>query len=129
MAVKQDELYKNIVDIQSELLAIKLQMSEFHAKTTAQNDVTNVILQGINDHLDKLNSKVASHEKIINDRAAIVIDYDHFKADLASIPDRVRVLEDKSLSSASIRKFVTAIFASGIALGGLIVGIIGLIMK
>lgn len=42
-------------------------LSGWHAETVAREEVTNMLLKNINDHLGRINGSVARHEKIIID--------------------------------------------------------------
>lgn len=119
---KTEDLYQSIVDLQ-------IKTNDFFAKVYAQNDITNNKLQGILEHLDRLNSKVASHEKIINERAEAVSDLKHLQEIVAPMPEKIRSLEDCNLSNKTIKRFMGAMFSAGIALGGLIVSIVTIILK
>jgi len=129
MAAKQDDLYTVVVDVQKQLMTLQMQMNDFCTRFSTQNEITNLNLQSINDHLARLNSKVATHEKIIQERAEVVSDFKHFKESIEHVPERVRKLEDQALTTRSIWKFLAAIFAGGIALGGLVVGVVELMIK
>jgi hypothetical protein len=105
-------------------------MAGYHAKVDAQNLITNNTLKNIEDHLKSLNGKVAEHEKIINERALVVKDFEnHVENRVQTCPQekRLRVLEDTNLSTKSVKKVMGAMFAGGIALGGLIISIVKLI--
>lgn len=47
--------------------------------------------------------------------------------ELKEIPAKVRTLEDESLSNVTIKKYTALLFGGGIALGGLIIGILQLL--
>ena len=42
---------------------------------------------------------------------------------------KIRKLEDESLSNKSVKKFISLVFISGLALGGIIIGIVELLIK
>jgi len=112
----------------------------------------NTKLDGINSRLDKINGSVGRHEKQITEalaeRAANRqkqedyftkindIDTRMNKAELADITHttncpqapRIRVLEDQQLQTRSVKRFMAYLFGAGIALGGLLVGVIELIL-
>jgi hypothetical protein len=120
MIMKNEEICDKLSEIQ-------VKFSTYHAEVNAQNTVTNAALIGINEHLKQLNSKVATHEKIINDNQIILHDYNSYKDNRKDLPERVRKLEDCNLSNASIKKAMAAMFGGGIALGGIAIAIIELI--
>jgi RNAse (barnase) inhibitor barstar len=105
-------------------------MAGYHAKVDAQNLITNNTLKNIEIHLNNLNGKVAEHERIINERALVVNEFEnHIEHRFETCPQekRIRNLEDTNLSTKSVKKVMGAMFAGGIALGGLIISIIKLI--
>ena len=93
-------------EILTALTDLKINISAYRAETTAQNCITNAALAGVNTRLDKINGSVAAHEKIINERAIVVKDFEDFKKDFECVPDKIRHLEDNQLSQSSIRKWV-----------------------
>ena len=142
---KGDELYKCVSELKTTLTnnlsenarlqqraaevmdEFKIKLSTYVAEVSAQNTVTNAKLQNIDEHLSRLNSKVASHERIINERAEVISDYRHFKEALSELPTKIRTLEDCALSNLSVKKFIVGVFAGGISIGGLVVAIIALL--
>ncbi|MFA5366603.1 MAG: hypothetical protein WC333_01860 [Dehalococcoidia bacterium] len=75
-------------------------------KTNGQFKVIDTKLDGITLRLDKINGTVASHEKIINERAIVVADYmDHAK-EAEDIEKRLRAVEDTQLTQRSIKKWI-----------------------
>ena len=119
---KTEDLYRSMVELQ-------IKTNESISKLYAQNEVANNKLEGILEHLTKLNSKVATHEKIINERAEAVSDLKHLQSIVAPIPEQIRALEDCNLSNKSIKRFMGTMFSAGIALGGLIVSVVTIILK
>jgi hypothetical protein len=118
-----DELGKEITEL-------KISIGGYVARVEAQNTVTNTALINIDKHLEKLNGKVEEHEKTLNERALVVNDFQHHVEDRKEtcpmIPE-IRVLQDERLSTKSVKKMMFYMFSGGIALGGLIVGIIKLV--
>ena len=99
-----------------------------HARTEAQYTIIDSKLDGISIHLTTLNGSVARHEKIIGERAVVIKDFEDFKETYKDVPAQIRRLEDESLSNKSVKKFMAYMFSSGVALGGLIVGLLKLIL-
>lgn len=119
---KTEDLYRSMVELQ-------IKTNESISKLYAQNEIANNTLRGIEEHLAKLNSKVATHEKIINERAEAVSDLKHLQEIVAPMTDKIRSLEDCNLSNKAIKRFMGAMFSAGIALGGLVVSVIAIILK
>lgn len=59
-------------------------LSAVQANIDANADVTNGQLKDVNDHLARLNGKVAEHERIIGERQLVVDDFNNFKRDYAT---------------------------------------------
>lgn len=59
-------------------------LSAVRANIDANADVTNSQLQGVNEHLARLNGKVAEHERIIGERQLVIDDFNNFKKDYAT---------------------------------------------
>lgn len=58
-------------------------LSAVQANIDANAEVTNSQLQGVNEHLARLNGKVAEHERIIGERQLVIDDFNNFKRDYA----------------------------------------------
>lgn len=56
-------------------------LSAVQTNIDANAEVTNSQLQGVNDHLGRLNGKVAEHERIIGERQLVIDDFNNFKRD------------------------------------------------
>lgn len=59
-------------------------LSAVQANIDANADVTNGQLRGVNEHLARLNSRVAEHERIIGERQSVIDDFNNFKRDYAT---------------------------------------------
>lgn len=59
-------------------------LSAVQANIDANADVTNGQLKDVNDHLARLNGKVAEHERIIGERQLVIDDFNNFKRDYAT---------------------------------------------
>ena len=82
-------------------------LSGWQAANTAQADITNAGLKKIDDHLTKLNGKVAEHEKIIN------INLPH-TINACAQRDTITEIRDNMVSGRSMRKtIITSISATG----------------
>ena len=94
----------------------------------AQFEIINHKLDGINEHLKKLNGKVVEHERIINERSLVIQQMIDFKANLEeeNLPKKVRDLEDVQLTTKTIRNWVKGSIGMGIAVGGLVVAVIAI---
>jgi hypothetical protein len=76
----------------------------YHAKVDAQGEITNERLKNIDNHLNKLNSEVASHEVKINE-------IDRKEAlHVVNCPQTasIRKLEDNQLTTKAVRRWVVA---------------------
>jgi len=113
-------------------------------------DTIERLVNGINTRLDTLNGKVYTHENQINEalgerkanreaqaKVSDKVDELETRVNLVEkegvlhytncpISPKLRNIEDKLLSQQSVRKYMAGLFATGIALGGLIVAIIKL---
>jgi hypothetical protein len=116
-------------EIGTALTDLKINISAYRAEATAQNCVTNAALVGVNQRLDKINGSVERHERIISERAIVVRDFQDFKDSYKDVPTQIRKLEDESLSNKSMKKFAAMLFTGGMAIGGLIAGILKLILN
>ncbi|HLO60964.1 MAG TPA: hypothetical protein VK179_19590 [Bacteroidales bacterium] len=89
-------------------------------KITGQFNVIDCKLDLITQRLDRLNGKVAEHEKIINERSVVVSDYICHAKEAVETEKRIRVLEDQQLSNRTMKRLiVTSIGLTGslIAIG------------
>ena len=59
-------------------------LSAVQANIDANAEVTNGQLKGVNEHLARLNGKVAEHERIIGERQLVIDDFNNFKRDYAT---------------------------------------------
>ena len=59
-------------------------LSAVQANIDANADVTNGQLKDVNDHLARLNGKVAEHERIIGEGQLVIDDFNNFKKDYAT---------------------------------------------
>ena len=124
----------------------------YHAKVDAQNTITNNRLETINAHLEKQNSRIGKAESAIalalEERAANRQQQQQYRDTVDELEERVdelaekelthiincpvspklRNIEDKLLGQQSVRKYMAGLFAGGMALGGLIIGILKLIL-
>ena len=124
-----------------------------NTRMEAQNIVINTKLDGINSHLSKINGSVQRHESQITEalterlanrqkqedkfkvldgiegRVDVLEKEDIIHYQKCPVAPQVRKLQDESLGHKSVKKFMGLMFAGGIALGGLIVGIIELALK
>ena len=94
-------------------------MTGWHARTEAKFDVIDVKLDNIIQQTTKTNGRVTKLED----------DNHNFKNHIENTSDltsKVRVIEDKLLTQQTVKKFMFVMFTSGVALGGLVVGIIRL---
>ena len=108
---------------------LKINISAYRAETTAQSCITNAALAGINTRLDKINGKVGEHEKIINDRGLVVQEFKDFKESYKDVPQQIRKLEDDSLSSKSIKKWLAASVGITATIVSIIFTVLNYIMK
>ena len=108
-------------DITKELTDLKIIIQGYSARVDAQNTITNSRLATIDEKLCKQNGRVGKLE----DR---ITPLENHVANTTELPSKIRKLEDESLSNRSVKKFMLLMFTSGVALGGLIVGIIRLII-
>lgn len=116
-------------------------------------DITNLKLDTMNDHLSKLNGKVAKHEKIINE--AIVEragnrqkqedyfkDFDEVIGKVKEIEkqeqehlnkcpqaNKIRIIEDHLLTQSSMKKYQAKLFLISTTVLGLLIGVIGIWIK
>jgi hypothetical protein len=115
-------------------------------------DTIEKLIGGVNTRLDNLNGKVYKHEEVINEaigerksnreaqtKVADKVDELDVRTNLLEkesishfincpISKDVRNLLDDNLSNKSIKKFMSAMFMGGVALGGLIIGLLKLIL-
>lgn len=103
--------------------------SSILTKVEAQNEIINTKLDGINTHLARINGKVASHEKTINDamiwRAKKYTQVDEKFEEFDEIIPKVRALEDTQLTTKAIKRWIIGT----IAITGTLIGIISFIIK
>ena len=59
-------------------------LSAVQANIDANADVTNEQLKDVNDHLARLNGKVAEHERIIGERQLVIDDFNNFKREYST---------------------------------------------
>lgn len=115
-------------------------------------DAVEKLIGDVNTRLDTLNSKVYTHETIINEAigerkmarenqkstADKVLELESRvnlveKAEITHIINcpinpKLRIIEDKLLSQQSVKRFMGVMFVSGIGLGGFIVALLKLIL-
>jgi hypothetical protein len=127
-------------------------MIGYVARVEAQNEITNNRLGAIDAHLTKQNGRIGKAEEAIalalQERAANRQKQEDYFSEIDDLDDRltivegkeaghvqncpnvdkIRKLEDESLSNASVKKFMGVMFTGGVALGALIVGILKLIL-
>lgn len=122
------------------------------ARIESQQEVTNIRLGEISAHLQKQNGRVSKAEEAIAQvlqeregnrmqQATYRLKVDDIDNRLHSVEvfntthsnqcphiQRIRKLEDDNLTNKSIKKFMSVMFMSGIALGGFVVGLLKLII-
>jgi hypothetical protein len=82
-------------------------LSGWQAANTAQADITNAGLAKIDEHLTKLNGKVAEHEKIIN------INLPH-TINACAQKDTITEIRDNMVSGKAMRKtIITSVTLTG----------------
>jgi hypothetical protein len=82
-------------------------LSGWEAATVAREEVTNVSLKGIEDHLGRINGTVGKHEKTINDNLP------HTIANCAQ-KDTIQEIRDSMISAKAVRNaIVLSITATG----------------
>lgn len=108
-------------DITKELTDLKITIQGYSARVDAQNTITNNRLQTIDEKLCKQNGRVGKLE----DR---ITPLENHVENTVELPEKIRRLEDDSLSNKSVKKFMAYIFTAGVALGGLVVAVIKLAM-
>ncbi len=92
-------------------------LSGWHAETVAREEITNMALKNIDEHLKALNGKVFEHQKII---------YDNLPHSIAHCPqtEKIQSLSDSMISEKTVKK--TLYVGFGI-LGGLIAMLWGIV--
>lgn len=81
----------------------------------------------MSESIDEMRRVLKEHNGRLRDVEIEQVSIKDCQESLKELPDKVRKLEDENLSNISIKKFTTGLFLGGVALGGLIIGIIELI--
>lgn len=82
-------------------------LAGWQAENVAREEITNLALKNIGDHLDRLNGSVAKHEKIINENIPHTI---------ANCPQQENIVEfrDNMITVKAVKKAIyTGIIATG----------------
>ena len=84
-------------------------LQTYQVRNEAQHDMTNISLERIDKHLEKINGKVAEHEKVINI---------HLPHNTTHCPQKETIehLRDNMISAKAIRRSIYAGIASAAAL-------------
>ena len=92
-------------------------MSGNHARTESKFDVINLKLDNLIIQTTKTNGRVG----VLEDKAH---DFDYHVKNTEDYNQKIRKLEDTTLSQQSVKKFMLWMFSAGLAIGSLIVTII-----
>ena len=122
------------------------------SRVESQNDLTNLKLNNIDQHLTKQNGRISKAEEAIalalQERGANRQKQEDYFVQIDDLDERltevekkesnhilacpqaplIRALQDEALTNKSTKKFMFALFTGGIALGSLVVGLLKLIL-
>jgi hypothetical protein len=112
----------------NELTNLKISLSAYRAEVSAQNCITNAALSGINTRLDKVNGNIGELQSESNKRMVVVQEFREHVESQKDFPQKIRKLEDESLTNRSVKKYMWAMFTGGIALASMVIGLLKLII-
>ena len=116
-------------DITKELTDLKITIQGYSARVDAQNTITNNRLQTIDEKLCKQNGRVGKLEDESIKRNGVVQEFHSFKESYKDVPQQIRKLEDESLSSKSIKKWIIATITLTATITGIIFTVLNYFMK
>lgn len=116
-------------DIAKELTDLKILVQGYSARVDAQNTITNNRLQTIDEKLCKQNGRVGKLEDESIKRNEVVQEFHAFKESYKDVPQQIRKLEDESLSSKSIKKWIIATITLTATITGIIFTVLNYFMK
>lgn len=116
-------------DITKELTDLKITIQGYSARVDAQSTITNNRLQNIDEKLCKQNGRVGKLEDESIKRNGVVQEFHSFKESYKDVPQQIRKLEDESLSSKSIKKWIIATITLTATITGIIFTVLNYFMK